>query len=282
MQTGAVVGIQDMGAAGLACSPSEMPARAGTGADVDLERVPAARDGHDAVRDPPLGVPGADAPRRGARPRGGGAADLPEVGAGRRRHRARDRRRGPARPHAGRGGGRGAGRGADRRRARLRPAPCPPGLAGPERRVRPADPARAGGSGRRAPAAPGLAHDRVEAKHLGRQYDQQVGINTLVLPGSDAAVLRIKGTRRAIAVSTDGNGRSGSSTRPRAARWRSRGGPQRRVRRRAAPRRHQLPELRLARAARDPVAVRRGHRGDRGGVPGARHAGGRRQRFLLQ
>jgi phosphoribosylformylglycinamidine synthase len=40
-----------------------------------------------------------------------------------------------------------------------------------------------------------------------RQYDQQVGLNTLVLPGSDAAVLRIKGTRRGIAVATDGNGR---------------------------------------------------------------------------
>src|SRR5262249_55970568 len=40
-----------------------------------------------------------------------------------------------------------------------------------------------------------------------RQYDQQVGVNTLVLPGSDASVLRVKGTRRAIAVSTDGNGR---------------------------------------------------------------------------
>src|SRR5206468_7281335 len=40
-----------------------------------------------------------------------------------------------------------------------------------------------------------------------RQYDQQVGINTLILPGSDAAVLRVKGTPRAIAVSTDGNGR---------------------------------------------------------------------------
>jgi phosphoribosylformylglycinamidine synthase len=40
-----------------------------------------------------------------------------------------------------------------------------------------------------------------------RQYDQQVGINTLVLPGSDASVLRVKGTRRAIAVATDGNGR---------------------------------------------------------------------------
>src|SRR2546425_6877183 len=30
---------------------------------------------------------------------------------------------------------------------------------------------------------------------------------SLVLPGSDAAVLRVKGTRRALAISTDGNGR---------------------------------------------------------------------------
>jgi phosphoribosylformylglycinamidine synthase len=36
-----------------------------------------------------------------------------------------------------------------------------------------------------------------------------VGINTLVLPGSDAAVLRIKGTAKAVAVATDGNGRYG-------------------------------------------------------------------------
>jgi phosphoribosylformylglycinamidine synthase len=42
-----------------------------------------------------------------------------------------------------------------------------------------------------------------------RQYDHMVGINTLVLPGSDAAVLRIKGTRKAVAVATDGNGRYG-------------------------------------------------------------------------
>src|SRR5256885_36058 len=40
MKTGAVVGIQDMGAAGLACCTSEMPARAGTGMDVELSRVP--------------------------------------------------------------------------------------------------------------------------------------------------------------------------------------------------------------------------------------------------
>jgi phosphoribosylformylglycinamidine synthase len=40
-----------------------------------------------------------------------------------------------------------------------------------------------------------------------RQYDQQVMLNTLVLPGSDAGVLRIADTGRAIAVSTDCNGR---------------------------------------------------------------------------
>ena len=54
-------------------------------------------------------------------------------------------------------------------------------------------------------AAPTIASKR----SIWRQYDQQVGINTLVLPGSDAAVLRIKGTPRAVAVATDGNGRYG-------------------------------------------------------------------------
>ena len=40
-----------------------------------------------------------------------------------------------------------------------------------------------------------------------RQYDHQVQTNTVVGPGSDAAVLRIKGTKKAIALSIDGNGR---------------------------------------------------------------------------
>jgi phosphoribosylformylglycinamidine synthase len=40
-----------------------------------------------------------------------------------------------------------------------------------------------------------------------RQYDQQVGINSLVLPGSDAGVLRIKGSRIGVAVTTDCNAR---------------------------------------------------------------------------
>ena len=40
MQTGAVVGIQDMGAAGLTCSTCEMGGRGGVGLDVELDNVP--------------------------------------------------------------------------------------------------------------------------------------------------------------------------------------------------------------------------------------------------
>ena len=40
MRSGDVVGIQDMGAAGLTCSSFEMASRAGTGIEMDLDRVP--------------------------------------------------------------------------------------------------------------------------------------------------------------------------------------------------------------------------------------------------
>src|SRR5690606_24375258 len=39
------------------------------------------------------------------------------------------------------------------------------------------------------------------------QYDSTVRTSTIVGPGSDAAVLRLKGTRKALAASTDCNGR---------------------------------------------------------------------------
>jgi phosphoribosylformylglycinamidine synthase len=39
------------------------------------------------------------------------------------------------------------------------------------------------------------------------QYDHMVRTNTVVLPGSDAAVIRVKETRRLLALSLDGNGR---------------------------------------------------------------------------
>ncbi len=40
-----------------------------------------------------------------------------------------------------------------------------------------------------------------------RQFDHMVGTNTVVSPGSDAAVVRIKGTNKALAMTTDGNSR---------------------------------------------------------------------------
>ncbi|RMD68190.1 MAG: phosphoribosylformylglycinamidine synthase subunit PurL, partial [Bacteroidetes bacterium] len=40
IRTGAIVGMQDMGAAGITCSTSEMSAKSGTGMRIDLDKVP--------------------------------------------------------------------------------------------------------------------------------------------------------------------------------------------------------------------------------------------------
>jgi phosphoribosylformylglycinamidine synthase len=53
-----------------------------------------------------------------------------------------------------------------------------------------------------------LASPKLASKEwVYRQYDHMVRTNTAVLPGADAAVVRIKETRRALAISLDGNGR---------------------------------------------------------------------------
>ena len=44
-KTGAVMGMQDMGAAGITCSTSEMSAGGGVGMDIDLDKVPTRQDG---------------------------------------------------------------------------------------------------------------------------------------------------------------------------------------------------------------------------------------------
>ena len=48
MQTGAIVGIQDMGAAGLTCSTCEMGARGAVGIEIELDRVPQREQGMSA------------------------------------------------------------------------------------------------------------------------------------------------------------------------------------------------------------------------------------------
>ncbi|HJT65721.1 MAG TPA: phosphoribosylformylglycinamidine synthase subunit PurL [Pyrinomonadaceae bacterium] len=53
-----------------------------------------------------------------------------------------------------------------------------------------------------------LASGNIASKQwVFRQYDHMVRTNTAILPGADAAVVRIKETRRALAMTLDGNGR---------------------------------------------------------------------------
>src|SRR6202011_3386391 len=54
-----------------------------------------------------------------------------------------------------------------------------------------------------------LASPAISSKRwITEQYDSMVRTNTLAVPGAgDAAVVRIKGTKRALALATDGNGR---------------------------------------------------------------------------
>jgi phosphoribosylformylglycinamidine synthase II len=53
-----------------------------------------------------------------------------------------------------------------------------------------------------------LAHPNLcSRRSIFEQYDHQVGTDTVVLPGADAAVMRIKGTTLGFAVTTDGRGR---------------------------------------------------------------------------
>ncbi len=53
-----------------------------------------------------------------------------------------------------------------------------------------------------------LASPNIASKEpVFRRYDHQVQTNTVVTPGSDSAVLRLRGTRKGLAAATDGNGR---------------------------------------------------------------------------
>ena len=53
-----------------------------------------------------------------------------------------------------------------------------------------------------------LAHPNLcSRRQVFEQYDHEVGTNTVVLPGADAAVMRIKGTKLGFAATIDGRGR---------------------------------------------------------------------------
>ncbi|GAB4242770.1 MAG: phosphoribosylformylglycinamidine synthase subunit PurL [Deltaproteobacteria bacterium] len=206
MRTDAIVGIQDMGAAGLTSSSFEMASRAGTGFLMDLDRVPQREEGMSPYelmlsesQERMLIV--AKKGREGEVREIFGKWDLEasvigEVtgdGVGRVRWRGETVAEIPIAALTGqapvydRPAERPAGQDA---LLRLDPAalPAPPDLEETWTRLM---------------GCPEMS----DKKWVYRQYDHMIRTNTLVLPGSDAAVLRIKGTRKAVALSVDCNNR---------------------------------------------------------------------------
>ncbi len=205
MQTGAIVGIQDMGAAGLACCTSEMPARSGTGMDVELSRVPQRETGMT-----PYEILLSESQERMLLVAARGREDEVRRIFAKWELDAVEIGHVTAEPEL-------VARMHDEVVARvpvdaLAEAPVyekptePPAALAALHRFDPLslpEPASYEGALLSVLGSPTIA----SKEWAFRQYDHQVGINTLVLPGSDAAVLRIKGTGRAVAVKTDGNGR---------------------------------------------------------------------------
>jgi phosphoribosylformylglycinamidine synthase subunit PurL len=205
MATGAIVGIQDMGAAGLACACSEMPARAGTGMEVDLDRVPQRERGmtpyeimlsESQERMLLVCARGREAELRAVFAKW--ELDAVEIGRVTGDGILRARMHGeivaevPVKALA------------DEAPVYEKPTARPvwqDALEAFDPLTLPAvEPER---------ALLALAGSPAIASKLWvyRQYDTQVGINSLVVPGSDAGILRIKGTGKAVAVTTDCNAR---------------------------------------------------------------------------
>jgi len=208
MRTGAIVAIQDMGAAGLTSTSSEMASRGGAGIEIDLARVPQRETGMT-----PYEMMLSESQERmllvAERGREGEVFDVfhkwgldaVEIGRVTDDGKLRVMNHGqvaaeiPA--HALAEEGPRYERPVAKPKAAVSHAPL-------------VDFARDGQdlteNFRRLLASPAIA-----SKYwITEQYDSMVRTNTRVGPGSgDAAVLRLKETKRALALSTDGNGRWG-------------------------------------------------------------------------
>ena len=206
MRTGAVVGIQDMGAAGLTCSTSEMSSRGGTGMDVEVTLVPQRESGM-----VPYEIMLSESQER----------MLLVVERGREREveavfEKWDLHAVPVGTVTDTGRVRLFERGqlvADvPTRALTDEAPLynrPTAVPSWQQRVRQLDfatigaPPSAAEALRRLLASPVIASKRWAF----RQYDHTVGTNTIAQPGASAGVARVKGTTLGLAVSVDCSGR---------------------------------------------------------------------------
>jgi phosphoribosylformylglycinamidine synthase subunit PurL len=207
-EAGLLVGLQDLGGAGLTCAVSESAARAGTGAEIDLDAVPLREPGME-----PFEILTSESQERMlavVRPRelegvrdvcqkwgleAGVVGRVTGGGAVRARSHGEVVAEVPARSLAEDG--------PVYRRPMSPPAELDDLVADdPTFAATDADPAEA--------LLRLLGSANVASKRwVFEQYDSLVQGNTLGGPGGDAAVVRLEGTRRAMALSTDGNGRYG-------------------------------------------------------------------------
>jgi phosphoribosylformylglycinamidine synthase len=207
MCTGAVVAIQDMGAAGLTSSSSEMASRGGMGIEIDLARVPQRETGmtpyeimlsESQERMLLVAERGREREVFGVFSKWG--LDAVEIGKvtddGKLRVLDHGRVVAEIPAHAI------AEEGPRYERAIVAPA-SPAGAAGPFFEF------AAAGADLTENFRALLASPAIASKYwITEQYDSMVRTNTRFGPGaSDAAVLRLKETERGLALSTDGNGR---------------------------------------------------------------------------
>jgi phosphoribosylformylglycinamidine synthase subunit PurL len=213
MRTGAVVAIQDMGAAGLTSSSSEMASRGGTGIEIELARVPQREAGMTPYeimlsesQERMLLVAERGREREVFEVFDKWGLDAVEVGRvtddGQLRILDHGRVAAEIPAHA-------LAKQAPVYHRPLAP-PSPPGQTegqppAPLIEFAP-EPIDLTENFRRLLASPSIA----SKDWITEQYDSMVRTNTRVGPGAgDAAVLRLKTTKRALALATDGNGRWG-------------------------------------------------------------------------
>jgi phosphoribosylformylglycinamidine synthase subunit PurL len=205
MKTDALIGIQDMGAAGLTCSTCEMGARGGAGIDIDVAHVPQRETGMTAYEI----MLSESQERMLLVVKRGREREVEEIFEKWDLHAAhigevtddglmRVRERGTVVAEIP------TGALTDDAPVYERPMATPSYLAGVQKLTLPEKPAVSQADALRALlASPVIASKR----WVYRQYDHMVRTNTLVLPGMGAGVVRVKGTTRALALSVDGNGR---------------------------------------------------------------------------
>lgn len=211
MKTGAIVGIQDMGAAGLTCSTCEMGSRAGTGMEIDLQFVPQRETGMS-----PYEIMLSESQERMLLVAEKGREEeilqvfrkweidavvvglVTDDGILRVKHYGQAVAEIPNRALT------------DEAPVYHRPLKQPENHQAPSP-VRLDFPRAEEGQGKldfnqilmRFLSSPNLN----SKEWVYQQYDHMVRTNTTQLPGADAAVIRVKGTNKALALSLDGNGR---------------------------------------------------------------------------